>query len=57
MITSERINEPTPNGGAYSVAYYYDDHRMPCEKSKARRVEIVEYSKQGERICSTYGFV
>ncbi len=57
MITFERNNEPTPNGGAYSIVYYYNAKRMPCDKSKAHYIEIVEYTKDGERICSTYGLV
>lgn len=56
METSKRINEPTPNGGAYSVAFFYNAKGEPCEESDARRVEFVEYSEDDERICSTYGF-
>jgi len=34
---------PTPSGGDYSIAYYYDEDGIPCVKSKADFVNIVEY--------------
>jgi hypothetical protein len=40
----ERIEGPTPNGGAYAIAYAYDDGSM----------EIVEFNAQGEEIARTY---
>ena len=46
---TERSDNPTSSGGNYSIAYYYDDDD-PCEKSKANRVNIVEYKKGGIRI-------
>lgn len=44
----------TINGGAYSVAYYYDKEGNPCRKAKAASVNIVEYSQNGERINENY---
>lgn len=44
----------TINGGAYSVAYYYDKEGNPCRKAEAASVNIVEYSKNGERINENY---
>ncbi len=44
----------TINGGAYSVAYYYDKEGSPCRKAEAVSVNIVEYSNKGERINETY---
>jgi hypothetical protein len=52
----ERSDNPTPSGGDYSIAYYYDDDG-PCEKSKANRVNIVEYKKGGIRINEHYGLL
>ena len=52
----EMRDNPTPNGGDYSIAYYYDDDG-PCEKSKANRVNIVEYKKGGIRINEHYGLL
>ncbi len=45
----------TPNGGDYSVAYYYDSSGSPCVKSEAATVNIVEYTKDGDRINECYG--
>jgi len=53
---TERSDNPTPSGGDYSIAYYYDDDG-PCEKSKANRVNIVEYKKGGIRINEHYGLL
>lgn len=45
MKTSRRINELTPNGGAYSVTYFKDAEGKPCTEKKAVRFEIVEYDE------------
>lgn len=52
----ERSDNPTPSGGDYSIAYYYNDDG-PCEKNKANRVNIVEYKKGGIRINETYALL
>ena len=52
----EMRDNPTPSGGDYSIAYYYDDDG-PCEKSKANRVNIVEYKKGVIRINETYALL
>ncbi len=51
--TSEIIEGPTPNGGSYSVASFYDNASNPCEKSNANRVEISEYDKEFNFILNT----
>jgi hypothetical protein len=43
-IKKPRIEGPTPNGGAYAIAYTHDDASM----------EIVEFNAQGEEIARTY---
>ncbi len=53
----EREDGPTPNGGAYSVAYYYDEEGNPCQKINAKKIHIVEYTKYGERIMESNGFM
>ena len=53
---TERSENPTPSGGNYSIAYYYNDDG-PCEKNKANRVNIVEYKKGGIRINETYALL
>lgn len=45
----------TPSGGAYSIAYYYDEDGLPCPKAKAKSVHIVEYAESGERVNEVYG--
>ncbi|MBQ9650244.1 MAG: hypothetical protein IJV25_07455 [Prevotella sp.] len=53
---TERSDNPTPSGGDYSIAYYYNDVG-PCKKSRANRVNIVEYKKGGIRINETYALL
>ena len=53
----EKSDNPTPSGGDYSIAYYYDGEGNLCEKAKAERVNIVEYKKGGERINEHYAFL
>lgn len=54
---TETSNNPTPSGGDYSVAYYYDENGKPCVKAEAYRVNIIEYMKNGTRINETYGIL
>lgn len=52
--TVERREGPTPNGGAYSVAYFYDDARKGVPKDEATGMEIVEFDAQDREIHRTY---
>lgn len=52
---SERVDEPTPSGGDYSIAYYYDKDGHPCTKSQASAVNILEFTADGRRVNETYG--
>ena len=52
---TERHEGATPLGGDYSIAYYYDADNNPCEKAKAKHVNIVIYDKDGRRINEVYG--
>lgn len=52
--TSERIDEPTPNGGVASIAYFLDADSNPCPKSQAARMEIHELDAAGKSIRRTY---
>lgn len=54
---TERGDGPTINGGAYSIAYYYDQQGNPCPKEEAARVNIVEYTENGERLNETYALL
>ena len=53
----QRIEEPTPNGGAYSIAYYYDSEGMPCPAAKASNIEILEFDIHDQIIFRTYGVI
>ena len=53
----EMRDNPTPSGGDYSIAYYYDEDGIPCEKTKANFVKIIEYKKGGIRINEHYGLL
>jgi uncharacterized protein (UPF0333 family) len=55
--SSERIDQPTLHGGAYSIAYFSDDKGNPVMKGQATQVEIVEYSKDGIELFRTHGFI
>jgi hypothetical protein len=52
---TERHEGATPFGGDYSIAYYYDADNNPCEKDKAKYVNIVIYDKDGKRVNEVYG--
>ena len=49
-----RAEGPTPNGGAYSLAYFQDAAGQPAPKELAARVEIHEMNEAGEIIFRTY---
>lgn len=55
MASTQRINEKTPNGGAYSIAYFLDANGKSVDKTQAKKVEIVEFTKDGKEIQRTYG--
>lgn len=55
MATQRTVDEPTPNGGVRSVAYFRDDEGNPAEEAEATRVEIVEYDAAGKVLQRTYG--
>lgn len=54
MKSFERIDAPTPNGGAYSIANYSDIDGQPCSKEKAAKVVINEYDANNNLLASTY---
>lgn len=53
--TSERIDGPTPNGGTYSIAYYFNDDSIAVSKEEATQIIIKEYSDDDLIINVTYG--
>lgn len=52
-MASERTSGPTPNGGAYAVAYFQANGK-PSSKMDADAVEIVEYDDTDRAIHRTY---
>ncbi len=54
---TEKQMGSTPNGGDYSIAYYYDADHNPCPKEKARFVNIVEYTNDGARVGECCGML
>lgn len=53
-MNSERIDGPTPAGGTYCVAYFFDAAHHSVPRSKATGAEVIEYNAQGEQIARTY---
>jgi hypothetical protein len=52
-----RAEGPTPNGGAYSEAYFSDEQGNPVLKEDAVFVEIHEINADGNSIYRTYGTI
>lgn len=52
----ERIDGPTPRGGAYSEAQFSRDGE-PADKQDANAVEITEYAADGTVLGRTYGVI
>lgn len=40
-----RVEGPTPNGGAYSIGFYYDSEGNPCVPEQASTIHIHEYDE------------
>lgn len=55
--TEERVEGPTPAGGAYAIAYFLDAGGDPIRREDAVAVEIVEYAVDGSAIRRTYGTI
>lgn len=53
----ERLEGETPSGGDFCIAYFYDEDHKPCERSKAKFVNIVEYKNNWKRVNETYGIM
>lgn len=58
MINPERVDGKTPNGGAYSEFWYLKDDGTPAKNMKeAKRFKVLELSKSGQLIQTTYGIL
>ena len=49
-INAEKKVWKTPNGGDYSIVYYFDDNGEDCDKSVATNCLCVEYDMNGETV-------
>jgi hypothetical protein len=45
---------PTPNGGAYAIAYWQDANGKPTTLDKAEKVKVVEFDANDRAIVLTY---
>ncbi len=45
---------PTPNGGAYAIAYWQDVNGNPTSLDKAKKVKVVEFDANNRVIVLTY---
>ena len=54
MAKQERCDEPTPNGGIYSILTYLNERHDIVEKDQATKAIIVEYNEKDEGIFRTY---
>ena len=54
-IGYERKDGPTPRGGDYSEAFYFDENGRPCPKEEASYVDIHEYTNDGRLIGTVHG--
>lgn len=57
MATHKRINERTPNGGAYSEIYFLDKDGNAVDEKKAVRCVIRECEENGTLIHETWGTI
>ncbi len=53
----ERTDGPTPNGGAYFLAHYFDCDRNPVGRMQAHYVEIHEFAANDELIQKHCAFL
>ena len=56
-MKQERITGTLPHGGAYAIAYYRDKAGNPVDKTRAIKVEIIEYDANDEQIWRVYGAI
>lgn len=51
----EKIIEETPNGGAYSEIYYFNDNDEPEDREKATKCIIRECAADGTLLNEIFG--
>lgn len=50
MKIMEEYFGKTPHGGVCTKVFFFDANDMPCEESKARKVQIIEYDKDNNAV-------
>lgn len=55
MATYKRIDGKTPNGGAYSEIFFFDEAGNSVDEEKAVRLVIRECAENGDLIAETWG--
>ena len=53
----KRLDEPTPNGGDYSILVTLDENFNDADEEKAVIGFITEYKANGDMIFETIGFL
>lgn len=56
-MESNKVNEPTPNGGDYSEIVFFNDNGDIVEEENATRCVIRECKNDGSLIAETWGTV
>ena len=52
-MATKRVDEPTPNGGAYSIGFYQDSNGNDATEEDATVFVVNEYDKDDNVIAST----
>ncbi len=52
METMKEYVGKTPHGGVRTKGFFFDAYGMPCEESKAKRVQIIEYDENDNEVFS-----
>lgn len=57
MAKHKKIMGKTPNGGAYSEIYFFDNSGNIVDETKAVKCVIRECAENGDLIAETWGIV
>ena len=52
METMKEYISETPHGGVRMKAFFFDAYGLPCEESKAKKTQIIEYDNNGNSVFS-----
>ena len=54
QMTMQRTEGPTPAGGAYAIARFFDDEGRAVDRAQATCIVVTEYTAEGEPIEETW---